>query len=319
MLNKQQGLDRSTPSRRRNEVLPVLHVGFHKSGSTTLQRALFERHPEIANLGEPREEPNAFEAMRGVWDSCHFKPKKRTPLDVEKSRRHWKQAMAEVPSGKVPLFSKESLTQCEYYEAAGDRRIAERLHSVVGPARIIIVVRHQIRLIESLYLFHAKGARYEPAEQWLRARSNGPMQIYSYHAMAQPFVEVFGRENVAIFMFEDLKTDAAELARRMCEFIGVDPERGAALMRGERRNARVSHRYLVYSRLRKALGMYVPLGRLVPDRVRNAFNAIITGGDEAKIELPAGWVKEMETYYRDDNRRLAKEWALPLEQYGYPL
>ncbi|MEX0803110.1 MAG: sulfotransferase [Candidatus Binatia bacterium] len=300
-------------------MLPVIHVGFHKCGSTTLQGALFQRHPQIANLGEPDEDPGALEAVRGVWQSCHPDPRKRSDFDADRSQALWQDALARIAPGKVPVFSKETLTLAEFYSEPGDDRIATKLHSVVGAARIVIVVRHQIGLIESLYLFHAKGSRWEPAEQWLRSRSDGPLRLYRYHTVAESFVKRFGRENVAVLLFEDLKADAAEFARQLCQFIGVDSEQGAALIRGERRNKRVSRRYLIYSKLRKGLGMYVPLGRIVPGPVREAFNNFVTAGEDAKVRLPDAWVREMESYYRDDNCRLAQEWSLPLGKYGYPI
>jgi hypothetical protein len=299
-------------------MLPVLHVGFHKCGSTTLQGALFSRHPQIANLGEPHEDPSALEAIRGILQSCSANPRKHRDLDLDRSRHLWQQALAKVAPGKVPVFSKETLTMSEFYTRPGDDRIPERLRSVVGPAKIIIVVRHQIRLIESLYLYQAKGARYEAAEHWLGERDDD-LHLYRYDTMVNAFVQHFGRENVAVLLFEELKTDAASFARQACNFIGVDAEQGAALIRGERRNQRVSQRYLLYSKLRKGFGMYIQFGRVVPNALRQAFNDFITSGAEAKIQLPRGWVANMEQYFRDDNRRLAQQWRLPLGKYDYPL
>jgi len=299
-------------------MLPVVHVGFHKCGSTTLQGALFDRHPQVENLGEPHENANALKAMRNVWESCHENPRKRAPFDPDRGRALWQEALATVQPGRVPVFSKETLTLSEFYTEPGDERLPSRLHAVVGPARIVIVVRHQISLIESLYLYQAKGARYEAVDQWLKSR-DGALRLYRYNTVADSFAARFGRENVAVFLFEDMKSDAAGFARQVCNFIGVDAEQGAQLIRGERRNKRVSQRYLVYSKLRKALGMYIPFGRMVPEAARQAFNDFISAGSEARVRLPAGWITELERYFRDDNRRLAREWGLPLEKYRYPL
>ena len=85
-------------------MLPVVHVGFHKCGSTTLQSALFDRHPQVANLGEPRENENALEAMRNVWESCHENPRKRSPFDADRGRALWQEALATVPPGRVPVI-----------------------------------------------------------------------------------------------------------------------------------------------------------------------------------------------------------------------
>lgn len=298
--------------------LPVLHVGFHKCGSTTLQAALLNRHPQIDYLGEPREEPRSTEAIRVVRDSCYVEERKRTPFDLERSRALWQQALSDIAPDKVPVFSKESLTQPEFYETPDDRRLPDRLREVVGPARIVIVTRHQIRLIESLYLFQAKGVHAAPAPHWLEERRNDLRQ-YRFHTVAESFAAAFGRDNVAIFPFEDLQSDARAFARRICAFIEVDPEKGAELIAGERRNQRVSERYLAYSRLRKALGLYIPVGRLVPKAMRRRFNDFVAGGREARVELPAAFVAKMEDYFRDDNRRLSRDWGIPVEKYGYPV
>jgi hypothetical protein len=301
-----------------SQILPVLHVGFHKCGSTTLQAALLNRHPQIDYLGEPREEPLSTEAIRLVRDSCYVQDRKRIPFDLARSRALWQEALSAIAPGKVPVFSKESLTQPEFYATPDDRRLPERLHAAVGPSRIVIVTRHQIRLIESLYLFHAKGVHVESAQQWLDARRDDLRQ-YRFHTVAESFAAVFGRDNVAVFPFEDLKADAKGFARRVCEFIGVDPEKGAELISGERRNQRVSARYLMYSKLRKALGLYVPVGRMVPEPMRRKFNDVVAGGREARVELPAPFVATMEDYFREDNRRLSSDWGIPVEKYGYPV
>ena len=77
----------------------------------------------------------------------------------------------------------------------------------MGPAKIIIVVRNQIRLIESLYLFRAKGFHYEPLDRWLKAKGGRPLQFYKFYMVSQCFAEAFGRENVAVFPLEELKAD----------------------------------------------------------------------------------------------------------------
>jgi len=271
-------------------------------------------------LGEPEEDPRALEAMRIVWDSCHFNPRRSAPFDVERGRQLWREALASVPPGKVPVFSKETLTMPEYYVSPDDGRVAARLFQLTGPARIVIMVRHQVRMIESLYLVQTKGPRYMAPSEWLASKRKGTaLLLYSYHAMAARFAEHFGRENVGVFALENLKSDVADFTRRLCSFIGIDAERALDLLRNERRNRRVSQRYLIYSKLRKRMGLYMPIGAMLPRAVREAFNSFVRGGSEASFELPPRLRAEVESLYREDNRRLAEEWQLPLKQYGYPL
>jgi hypothetical protein len=300
-------------------VLPVLHIGFPKTGTTTLQGALFARHPQIANLGEPNKgDTPALVAIRKVWKSCSEDPKKRSRANEELSRSLWKEALDECPAGCVPVFSKETLTLPDFYKGADDQRLAKALYSVIGPARIVIVARHQIRMIESLYLYHAKGSRYEPLEPWLQANDSA-FQLFHFNKVADTYANVFGKENVALFLLEELQADPGDFARRICGFIGVDPQAGAALVLGERRNVRVSEKYYNYAKLRKRLGLNIPLGRFAPPFVRELFKKAVMSGRTAKIKLPPAWAERLEDRYRSDNRRLADEWNLPLERFGYPL
>jgi hypothetical protein len=302
--------------------LPVVHVGFHKSGSTTLQNALFAHHPGVANLGEPVENLSALDAMRMTWNSCHRDPQQRRPFDLERAQDLWRQALASTKGRKVVVFSKERLTLYDYCSHPGDGCLPHKLRAVVGPARIVIVARHQIRLIESLY--YAKTNGEVSPERWLQRQTQGPLNkerfhVYRYHAFAKAYSEAFGRENVGVFLLEDLAKNTDSFARRLCSFVGIDPDEGVRLLQGERLHGRTTRRGLTYAKLRKLWQPYIRFGKFVPAPIVTAFSQFIGRGQPLRVELPACWVAELESYYRDDNSRLAQDWDLPLERYEYPL
>ncbi len=299
--------------------LPVLHVGFHKSGSTTLQEALFARHSGVANLGEPAEDPQALAAIQNAWESCCLDPAVRKTFDLARSRALWQAALAGVGAGKVAVFSKERLTRYGYC----DETLPGKLRELVGQARIVIMTRNQIKLVESL--FYSKTDGEVSAGEWLTSETAGRLnedrfRIYRYHSVAQAYVEAFGRENVGVFLLEDLAKNTETFARQLCAFIGIDGEEGVRLLTGKRMHGRKSTRGLAYARIRNALlGPNIHLGQFVPAGAVDAFSAFLSRGRPVKVELPTEWVAELESYYRDENCRLAKEWGLPLEKYGYPM
>lgn len=305
--------------------LPVLHVGFHKCGSTTLQNALFARHPDIANLGEPIENPSALAALSNAWESCCDDPARRKPYDLDRGRRLWQQALAGVECGKVAVFSKERLTRYGYCGAP--ECLPPKLRALVGPARVVIMTRHQIRLIESL--FHSKTNGVFSLERWLEKETQGPLNkerfhVYRFHAFAEAYAKAFGRENVGVFLLEDLAANAESFARRLCDFIGIDADEGTRLLQGKRFNSRTrfhgtTRRGLVYSRARKLLGQRVHVSQYVPTYLVETFSSFLRRGRPMDVQLPARWVAELESYYRADNCRLAEDWNLPLKKFGYPL
>ena len=299
-------------------MLPVIHIGYPKSGTTTLQKALFARHPQIASLGEPREHEQALQAARAAWASCDANPRKYRPLDQDKARALWRNALADCPPGTVPVFSKETLTLPDFYNGPADDRMARALRAVVGDVRIVIVIRQQIRMIESLFLFQAKGPKYQEPARWIEEQAD-KMALLDFQTLISIYAAVFGRENVGVFLFEHLQKDPMEFARAIARFIGVDEAQAADLIMGERHNERVSQRYLMYAKLRKKLGLYVPIGALLPAGMKDRFNAFMRSGKRAQFRLPDDLVAKLENDYRKSNSLLLKDWNLPLAEFNYPL
>ncbi|HZS55555.1 MAG TPA: sulfotransferase [Bryobacteraceae bacterium] len=299
---------------------PLLHIGFHKSGSTTLQEALFSRHSQVANLGEPVENPDALAAMRNAWEACCDDATLRTPFKLEYSQSLWRKALENVPPEKLPVFSKERLTRFGYCGAPDC--LPAKLHAIVGPAQIVIVIRNQIKLIESLY--YAKTDGDMTPDRWRTAETEGPQNrdrfhVYRYHAFAKAYADVFGRENVGIFMLEELATDVESFARKLCNFIGIDGDEGSRLLRNKRLHSRTSQRGLAYAKLRSVVGRNIHLGVYAPKILVQVFSNFLSRGKPVAVELPRDWIEHLKSFYRTENARLAAEWGLPLQEYGYPL
>lgn len=300
--------------------LPILHVGFPKCGSTTLQMGLFARHPQVASLGEPHEDPDATTAMHNAMWSCHQDAALRKQFDLNVNRVLWMQAIGKTAPQKTIVFSKETLTHSEFYSAPGDSSLPEKLYALVGPARIVIMARHQIKLIESLYITRTKGPRsYQTPEQWCQSHMGPALHIFRFHAMAQAYATVFGRENVAVYLLEELGANTAEFSQQLCRFAGIDPIQGADLLSDNRWNVRTSARRLAYARLRQQIRSPIPFRTFFPKAMRKAFFKYLEQGKPARVALPSRWRDEMQLYYRDDNRQLAADWNLPLDKYCYPM
>jgi hypothetical protein len=173
-------------------------------------------------------------------------------------------------------------------------------------------------MIESLYLSQAKGSRYQEPERWIEGQARR-LELLRFNAVCNTYARIFGRDNVTVFVLEDLIADPADFARRICSVLGIDQEEGVALLAGERHNVRISQRYYLYSKLRKRMGLYVPLGRLIPQTVKECINRQLMDGRPARMQLSDALRASLEERYRDDNQKLMADWGLPLVSRRYPL
>ena len=107
---------------------------------------------------------------------------------------------------------------------------AARIREVVPGARIVCFLREPVDRAYSDYLMYlrARGRRLDPDRDltpdaaWARPDSHW-MQISRYHEALSRYYERFPREQIDVFLFDDLKTDAAACVRAVFAALGVDP------------------------------------------------------------------------------------------------
>jgi len=297
--------------------LPVFHIGANKAGSTTLQQALFARHPEILSLAKPQPNADAEKAVDAIVAACD---KRRADGDWDASsvRALWQRAVTDA-DGRVPIFSHEELIRYHLYSPPDGERLARAVTAMAGPVRVVMVIRHQVRLIESLYIHKANSSNYLRADDWLATEPENFAYAYRFCEIAEAWMRVVGKDNVGVFIFEELAADSAAFARRLCSFIGVDADIAVQLLANQHQNIRKSARVQAYARLRAAFFPDVSFGRALPSPLRRRWRNYLDGGRRAKVDLPATWLSRINDHYSADNRKLAERFGLPLQSYGYPM
>lgn len=296
--------------------MPVFHIGANKAGSTTLQEALFARHPEILNLGKPADRKNPGDAGRAVdalRDACEH----GTALAMTEQRALWQRA-TEPAAGRVVVFSHEELIRRRYYPQQDPARMARAIVDMAGPVRVVMVARHQIDLLESLYIHKANTATYLPPDRWLADNSDW-ISTYRFDEVADAWASVIGERNVGVFLFEELVRDTPSFATRLANFMGIDAARAKDLLSAEHKNPRKSGRTQAYVKLRSAFFPRASLGALLPPSVRRAWRNYLEGGAPSRESLPDNWRETITDGFRSGNRKLADRFRLPLEQYNYPM
>jgi len=299
-------------------MLPVFHIGANKAGSTTLQKALFARHPDVYSLAKPVPNVDAEQAVAVLVDACDSRRAGNGMPDADASRRLWRQALANVGQ-RVPIYSHEELIRYYLYGQPDAERFPNAVIAMTGPLRVVLVVRHQVKLIESLYIHKANSSNFLTAEEWLASQPEWFAFGYRFYEVADAWARVVGKENVGVFVFEELVNDSDSFATRLCEFIGIDAQVGRKLVSKRHENVRKSERTQIYAKLRSSFFPEISVGKALPAPLRRAWRSYLEGGRRAQVELPPSWLSRIKEYYSSDNRKLAEGYQLPLRSYDYPL
>jgi hypothetical protein len=205
---------------------------------------------------------------------------------------------------------------------------------------VIFTLRHPLRLVESTYfqnlrathaagkVYRGRGPCYLPIDRWLKRvwgrQGEAPTDHLEYARTIEIFADVFGREAIGVFLFEQLVEDNAAFIASLCRFIGVDSEEGVALAAGKREADRWTTTQIDnLQRIQRSLWQSTKF-RFASVRQRRIMlglkrDGLTPPGERARAPIPHDWQARILDHTREGNRRLVEQWNLPLKQYGYPL
>ncbi len=145
---------------------------------------------------------------------------------------------------------------------------AERIFAEAPSAKLIYVVRHPLRRIESWWMQKiANGSRETHFDFNLAIQERPDIFIHStnYLAQLEPYFQRFSEDQIQIVFFEDFKKDPAMVMRQIFSFLEVDPDR---IDNASHQHLNPSEGKIVYSslliRIRRA-GWLKPLKKLLSD------------------------------------------------------
>jgi hypothetical protein len=199
----------------------VVHIGFHKTGTTWLQKAVFPNHPRLYPYITDR-----------VWNDpflrCIVADSDRE-FDPERARTAYEAGLVHsgpLAADRVAIVSAERLSGHAASGGYDTIRIAHRLHEVVPEARVFMVVRSQIDMIESEYRqlvgegYRGRISSLWTSDAWKRVQFD--LGHYEYDTLVREYQLLFGSENVGVFTYEGVVADRDRYLDRLATFFGVE-------------------------------------------------------------------------------------------------
>ncbi len=190
-----------------------IHIGYHKTATTWMQRLLFVPghgyHP-LANHDQIFDQIIAPHGLR---------------FDPGPMRRIIAAGLEKVPPSGVPVLSSELLCGNPFFGGRESEVYAERLKAIAPDARILISIRAQLQTLPSIYMqYLSRGGtmsckQFFDGQPW-RGYFTFDAGHFEYDHLIARYQSLFGAENVCVMTQESIKDDMAAAARQLAEFSG---------------------------------------------------------------------------------------------------
>ncbi|GAH49419.1 unnamed protein product, partial [marine sediment metagenome] len=199
----------------KKEKLPNLFiVGTAKAGTTSLTYYL-NQHPEIfmPKLKEPR-----FFCYDEFIRVYYY----RQPMV-----KNWEKYVSLFEKVKTEKVIGEASVHYLYFPSA-----PYKIEKVVPDAKIIILLRDPVSRAFSHYLMDLSAGFINISFEYVVFKQTNAknldncyiqfIELGFYYEQVKRYLDVFGKDNVKIFLFEDLKADTLQVITSIFEFLGVD-------------------------------------------------------------------------------------------------
>ena len=298
---------------------PLIHIGYHKTGTTWLQRHFFPSHP---GLVVPFHRQTVVEKL--VFPH---------PLifDVDQTRDYMRPPVeAAIRRGKIPVISVERLSGNPQSGGYDSKEIADRIQAVFPEARIWIVIRNQVDIITSQYKHYVREGGTGAVQYYLRG--DPPLRVpgfdfrhFQYDHLIRYYHKLFGKERVQVSLYEEFFHHPGKFLKEFCDVLGIEDLSGS-LPVDDRQNAGFSDLSVLLMRPLNAFSHYpsAPQYPLVNLRIRKGVRGILKGADRMGLSfLLRHYIrnrveKTVTGMYIESNRELEKIIHRDLSLHGYP-
>ncbi|MCW0234940.1 MAG: hypothetical protein OJJ21_15170 [Ferrovibrio sp.] len=192
IMSADQPLHRGPP-------LKFIHVGHHKCGSTFLQ---YEVLPKIHALRQPSgKQPDGTSDLRFRRAWISLASQGDGGFDIEAVAR-------EFSRKDFNCLSNEAFSGYGSIAAATGSHAplaAQRLHRIFGDVPVLIVIRNQRSIVQSLYMDDVEYGYVADFEAWARHRHfHNMLDWFRYAPLIEAYQTAFGQQRVHVITAEDL-------------------------------------------------------------------------------------------------------------------
>lgn len=194
---------------------PLLHIGYHKTGSSFLQQHVFP-NPGFSLVAKQRALTSTFVKAEPFR------------FDVHAARETLRPGIEEaMENGLMPVLSAERLAGNPHSGGHDSEQIANRLAATFPETRVLVVIREQTDMLVSAYKQYVNRGGPGTLKQYAKRPSETarvPLfdpRFFEYHRLVGRYQDLFGARNVLVLPYELLKDAPRSFLKRISDFAGV--------------------------------------------------------------------------------------------------
>jgi hypothetical protein len=190
-----------------------------------------------------------------------------------------------------------------------DPEAAVRIHAFDPTMKLISCLRNPVDRTFSDYLFLIRNNQVSGSFEEVIHQQPEMLSKSRYARLLTPFLDLFPRRQLLIFLFDDLRNQPAEIARRIYRFIGVNETFEPPSLLQKAMPASRPRNRLVAGLIKRTAVMVRNAGR--PEIVHRLKESRLTRylyrplSKEEYPRLSAATRNSLQDYFRDDTRRLS--------------
>jgi hypothetical protein len=194
---------------------------------------------------------------------------------------------------------------------------AARIKKHLPDVRLFCCLREPIDQILSTFVYRRNVVLDKKTTLEDFALREEVLHLCDYYYNLFPFYEKFPRENILVLFFDDLKKDSALFARRIYEFLQVDPTfipeslNKRVLPASEPRSLMLAHLAYKTGLVLRKLGLANIVGLVKRDET---FQKLFLKRVKTKPDIPEEVKKGLREYYRERYRHLPELIGQPLPE-----
>ena len=313
-----------------------LHIGYAKTGTTSLQRTFFDKHTDVefvGNLSPDRElEWKEFDGVikksnSNTNGSAFFDDIVNTEsIFFNDVLEKYKNIFSEyVKPNKVLVYSLEDFV-------TNDRNnfdlglIANRLYQIFYQrfdVKILISIREQKSILPSYFGTLYSGSYYNFLEEMLKTPRQRVLASLFYNEVSDCYIKLFGRKNVHILLFEEFVADRETYIEKLSNILNVrvdysllqDADRLYTTPKKSNGEYSVSLQLIASSLRQKTFLKHIKMNNLFFKKIALILNKIRV--PFISLNMTNEHRAEINKLYCQSNKMLMKQFNLDLKRYGY--